>query len=171
MTELVCYIWDNYLQLYDQADEIFLMGVGNAYLGIKTLLTGRCKPPFFFPLSCSVTKKRLTRSPPADCKERISGVVNFVTGTLKAVKSDVDEGLSAWYKENSRIYVGADHACWNDELLKRKVTKRRFGTVIESKVNGLNRMLHEHAAEAQEWIMDRVDTSGETTEDEHMTQE
>ncbi|PHH52325.1 Histone deacetylase clr3 [Ceratocystis fimbriata CBS 114723] len=148
MNDLVCYIWDNYLQLYDQCDEIFLMGVGNAYLGIRTLLTGR-----------------------VDCKERISGVVNFVTGTLKAVKSDVDEGLSAWYKENSRIYVGADHACWNDEMLKRKVTKRRFGTVIESKMNGLNHMLHEHAKEAQEWIMERVEVAGETTEDDNILQD
>ena len=36
----MCYIWDNYLQLYD-TQEIFLMGVGNAYLGIKVLLINR----------------------------------------------------------------------------------------------------------------------------------
>ena len=39
--ELMCYIWDNYLQLYDSVDDIFLMGVGNAYLGIKVLLINR----------------------------------------------------------------------------------------------------------------------------------
>jgi histone deacetylase 6 len=38
--ELVNYIWDNYIQLYD-ADDLFLMGVGNAYLGVKLLLTER----------------------------------------------------------------------------------------------------------------------------------
>ena len=38
--ELVCYIWDNYLQLYDFED-LFLLGVGNAYVGVKTLLTFR----------------------------------------------------------------------------------------------------------------------------------
>jgi len=38
--ELVCYIWDNYLQLYD-VEELFLLGVGNAYLGVKILLTSR----------------------------------------------------------------------------------------------------------------------------------
>ena len=43
MRELVCYIWDNYLQLYDSAPEIFLMGVGNAYLGVKMLLISRGK--------------------------------------------------------------------------------------------------------------------------------
>ena len=38
--ELVCYIWDNYLQLYDFED-LFLLGVGDADLGIKALLTNR----------------------------------------------------------------------------------------------------------------------------------
>lgn len=47
MRELVCYIWDNYLQLYDSVEEIFLMGVGNAYLGVKMLLISRGT----FPLS------------------------------------------------------------------------------------------------------------------------
>lgn len=42
--ELMCYIWDNYLQLYDAAEDIFLMGVGNAYLGIKVLLINRGMP-------------------------------------------------------------------------------------------------------------------------------
>lgn len=38
--ELVCYIWDNYLQLYD-VEELFLLGIGDAYLGVKVLLTNR----------------------------------------------------------------------------------------------------------------------------------
>lgn len=41
LQELVCYLWDNYLQLYDNATEIFFMGVGNAYLGVKLLLMNR----------------------------------------------------------------------------------------------------------------------------------
>lgn len=40
--ELMNYIWDNYLQLYD-AEDLFLLGVGNAYLGVKFLLTERRK--------------------------------------------------------------------------------------------------------------------------------
>ena len=38
--ELVCYIWDNYLELNETAS-ITLMGVGDAYIGIKQLLTSR----------------------------------------------------------------------------------------------------------------------------------
>lgn len=39
--ELMCYIWDNYLQLYENAEDIFLVGVGNAYIGVKVLLINR----------------------------------------------------------------------------------------------------------------------------------
>lgn len=46
MQSLICYLWDNYLQLAD-ADHIFLMGVGNAYLGVKVLLINRGKVAFF----------------------------------------------------------------------------------------------------------------------------
>lgn len=41
--ELICYLWDNYIQLYENADEVFIMGVGYAYLGIKMLLLNRGK--------------------------------------------------------------------------------------------------------------------------------
>ncbi|KAM4066934.1 arb2 domain-containing protein [Hirsutella rhossiliensis] len=141
--QLVCYVWDNFLQLYD-TDEIFLLGVGNAYLGVKVLLINR------------------------DCKFRISGVVNFVTGNLRPVKSDVDNELSSWYKENSRVYVAGDHACWSDHELTRKVNKRRFGTVVRSEMLGLNKMMQEHAEEAQDWMMRRVGAAGpgDTTEDD-----
>lgn len=39
---LICYLWDNFLQLYD-TDEIILLGVGNAYVGVKVLLINRGK--------------------------------------------------------------------------------------------------------------------------------
>ncbi|GAO14901.1 hypothetical protein UVI_02007400 [Ustilaginoidea virens] len=141
--QLVCYLWDNFLQLYD-TDEIFLMGIGDAYLGVKVLLINR------------------------DCKAKISGIVNYVTGNLRPVKSDIDPDLSLWYKETSRVYVASDHACWSDKDLTKKVQKRRFGTVIRSREIGLNKMMQEHAKEAQKWILGRVSSfsRGDTTEDE-----
>lgn len=44
--ELLCYLWDNYLQLNDSAS-LTLMGVGDAYLGIKQLLISRGISPLF----------------------------------------------------------------------------------------------------------------------------
>ncbi|KAI3393914.1 hypothetical protein diail_3517 [Diaporthe ilicicola] len=121
--ELICYLWDNYIQLYENADEVFIMGVGYAYLGVKVLLLNR------------------------DCKMKLSGVVNFVTGSLRPIRSDTDERLSAWYKENSRVYVSTEHSCWTDPKLQGKVRKKRYGTVLHSPATSLNGMMKEHAKE------------------------
>lgn len=167
---LICYIWDNFLQLYE-TEEIFLMGVGNAYLGVKVLLINRGKHQLNLTAfkDCLIYLCLLL-----DCKDRIGGIVNFVTGNLRPVKSDTDEYLSTWYKEHSRVYVAGDHACWSDHDLTRKVQKRRFGTVVRSEKHGLNRMMQAHAKEAQEWIMDKLaadETPGDTTEEEREGEE
>ena len=49
--ELMCYLWDNYLQLYDDAEELFIMGVGHAYIGVKMLLLNRGESAAFLPNS------------------------------------------------------------------------------------------------------------------------
>lgn len=46
----MCYLWDNYLQLYDDAEEMFIMGVGYAYIGVKTLLLNRGGLPHRLPI-------------------------------------------------------------------------------------------------------------------------
>lgn len=65
------------------------------------------------------------------------------------------------------MYVGADHVCWRDPDLKRRVAKKRFGTVMHSSVTGLSKMMRAHASDVQEWIIERADM-GDTTEDETM---
>lgn len=95
-------------------------------------------------------------------------MVNFANGTLRPVKSEFDSDLSSWYKENSRVYIAGDHACWADPDLTRKVNKRRFGTVVRSPMFGLNKMMAHHAKEAREWILERVEevADADMTEDE-----
>lgn len=164
MQELVCYIWDNYLQVSTAAEEIFLMGVGTSYLGVKVLLLNRgksCRSALYLTrLANSLLHK--------DCKRSISGVINFVSAALRPVKSDMDPDLSSWYRDNSRIYVIHDHAAWSDPDLTRKISRKRFGTVIRSPTAGLNRMMAEHAKEVQQWIMERVADGGhgDTTEED-----
>ena len=43
--DLLCYLWDNYLEGF-ASKQIVLMGIGDAYLGVKQLLTFRGKPCF-----------------------------------------------------------------------------------------------------------------------------
>lgn len=162
--QLICYLWDNYLQLHE-TNEIFLLGVGNAYLGVKVLLLNRgkmfrdCLFPSFTKETCLIL---------SECMSKLSGIVNFVTGNLRPVKSDIFPELSSWYKENSRVYVASDHACWSDHDLIKKVQKRRFGSVVRSPELGLNKMMWKHADEAQAWMLSRTSAAsiGDTTEDE-----
>ncbi len=139
----MCYLWDNYLQIWDRADDIFLMGVGTAYLGVKVLLMAR------------------------DVKARISGVLNFVDGSLRPVKSETDPDLSLWYKEHSRVYVASDHACWADPELTKRVHRRRFGSVVHSQVAGLANMMQHHFQDVQGYIQESLrKDQGDTTEDD-----
>ncbi len=70
-----------------------------------------------------------------------------------------------WYRDNSKVFVSSDHACWADPDLTRKVNKRRFGGVKRSSVSQLNSMMEEHAEETREWILERLTVDhGDTTE-------
>jgi histone deacetylase 6 len=63
--ELLCYLWDNYLQLNDSAS-LTLMGVGDAYLGIKQLLISRGTspiPPFLFQFKLTASQTSDIASP------------------------------------------------------------------------------------------------------------
>jgi len=130
--DLLCYLWDNYLSLLPSSSLLLLMGVGDSYLGIKSLLTSRSS------------------------RSRIAGILCFVSGSLRPIKSETDPGLSSWYKEHSRIYVSPDHAVWSDEEAARKVRKNRYGKVVMSEVEGVRNMLDEYVREGTEWLGERM---------------
>lgn len=84
-------------------------------------------------------------------------MVSFIdSNALRPVKSDVDPNLSAWYKENSQVFVADNHACWSDPVLTRKVQKKRFGQVVRSKSHGLANMMKLHFDDVEKWVMWRV---------------
>jgi histone deacetylase 6 len=141
----MCYIWDNYLQIYSLGDgggsdedqpgaKVIIMGVGAARIGIKSLLLGRGK----------------------QTRQYINGMVEFVTGTLRTIKSADDPGLAPWYREGSRVYISRDHACWDGGETERRVTKGRFGTARRSPQRSINAMMREHAGEVFAWMTERV---------------
>lgn len=141
MKELVTYIWDNFIELYD-SHNVILMGVGDSYLGIKQLLTSK------------------------ECRYKVQGVLAFITGSLRPVKNEVDPTLSSWYKSNSEIYVTNKHACWDDAESVRKVKKQRFGKVMRSEETDLVGMLRSHQSRAKHWMLGKF---GESLNDQPMT--
>jgi hypothetical protein len=40
MKEIMCFLWDNYLEMHD-SDDIVLMGVGDSYGAVRELLVNR----------------------------------------------------------------------------------------------------------------------------------
>lgn len=110
-----------------------------------------------YPLLCSHTLTLLPES-----KHKVPLVVSFVSGSLRPVRSETDANLAHWYKKHSRVYVAADHLCWTDPELERKVTKSRFGRVVKSGVEGLNKMLRAHLPE----VVGLLGSVGEEGEEE-----
>ncbi|CAG8971074.1 hypothetical protein HYALB_00009674 [Hymenoscyphus albidus] len=129
--DLLGYLWDNHLAIFPTIP-VALLGVGDAYLGIKQLLISR------------------------EVRHRIPCVLSFVTGSLRPVKSETDPGLSTWYKTNSLIYVSSDHSCWNDEENHKRVKKNRFGRVEQSEVTGIGSMLAKYQKNATAWLGEQV---------------
>lgn len=103
---LVGYLWDNYIQLF-KTKEIVLMGVGNAYLGVKVLLVSRGKShsrPLLFsfvslfrPTMALLTASRMYgphsgrpqlchRSPPPRQVRRRRGAVGLVQDALARLR-------------------------------------------------------------------------------------
>lgn len=91
-----------------------------------------------------------------DVKSKIPGILSFVTGSLRPIKSETDIYLSSWYKSNSLIYVSPDHACWLDADSVKRVKKNRFGLVKMSEASGLGGMLQMYEDEGVKWASEKV---------------
>ncbi|CAG8287133.1 unnamed protein product [Penicillium salamii] len=138
--ELAAYLWDNYIDA-NQATEIFLLGVGNAFHGVVNLLINR-----------------------ENLYKRVNGVVSFVSeNPVRAVASHTQTWLSKWYRENSLVFVASSHGIWNKDLRR---PSKRYGTLVQSSASDLNEMLDQHKEAVFEWISERADGAGEETGDE-----
>jgi histone deacetylase 6 len=101
-----------------------------------------------------------------DCKDKIAGIVSFVSGSLRPIRSETDQYLSHWYKKNSLIYVSSSHACWLDEEYTRKIRKQRFGNVVKSPDGTLVAMMGRHFEETTEWISECIGEDDEDDDDD-----
>ncbi|GAB1210101.1 hypothetical protein APSETT445_008891 [Aspergillus pseudonomiae] len=141
--ELAAYLWDNYIEP-NEATEIFLLGIGNAFYGVANLLINR-----------------------DTLYKRVNGVISFVAeNPVRAIASHTQVWLSRWYKDNSLVFVSHTHGVWNTVENRRKPSKR-YGHLIQSSKSGLSEMLVHHQEEVFQWIEDRADThESEETEEE-----
>jgi hypothetical protein len=83
-------------QSANQATEIFLLGVGNAFFGVSNMLIHR--GTFRLDIRCNFANNRVE-----NLYKRVSGVISFVSvNPVRAVASTTQTWLSKWYREVSQ---------------------------------------------------------------------
>lgn len=131
--ELASYLWDNYIEP-NEATQVFLMGVGDAYLGLVDLLSHNenCTDP----------------DSPVEC------LIGFVAETtIQSIKRATDDTISSWYYSHSMIFVKNSHFVW-DPSRQRKMRKK-LGNLIKSSQDTLDDMLEQHLEEVQELLLEK----------------
>jgi histone deacetylase 6 len=122
-----------------EASHIFFMGVGQAYSSLVSFL------------------KKNDR-----CRDKVDKIIGFVSDScgLPSYKSTTDDFLDRWYKDQSKIFVAADHYVW--ERNKTKAPSRKWGSLQKSEYNEMQEMLAYHekevtgilAVEVEHWQSD-----------------
>ncbi|KAI6249026.1 Histone deacetylase [Erysiphe necator] len=137
--EVLCYIYDNYIEPHSPATalkpptSLTILGVGHAHIGIRQLLISR------------------------DCRQIVTSILCFVNGSLKPVRSEMDLGLAAWYRNNSRIYINENHPVWDNDESVKSVHKMRYGDVFKAKgCNSINSMLRLFYLEATTYMARKI---------------
>lgn len=147
--ELATYLWDNYIEPND-ATQVFLMGIGDAYHGLVDLL--------------SLNESTTESSSPVQC------LIGFVAGTtIQSVKRATDDNISYWYHDHTRIFVKNSHFVW-DPTRVRKV-RRKLGNLVKSPKDTLDEMLEEHFEEVQTMLLEMKNDSEENTASSSQTDE
>ncbi|KAK9470821.1 uncharacterized protein V1510DRAFT_244261 [Dipodascopsis tothii] len=125
--DLCLYIWDNYLELTDVRNIIFI-GAGDACAGLVYLMGHR------------------------EVKERVKASISFVGGTsIRAIVPLVDEYIVDWYYKNSLVYANASHPIWDPSNNGGKKPRKKFGNVIKTETESIARAMADMYEEAVEF--------------------
>ncbi|KAF2471383.1 uncharacterized protein BDR25DRAFT_26767 [Lindgomyces ingoldianus] len=129
--ELAGYLWENYIEPND-ATQVFLMGVGPAYLGLLDLLSNS-----------------------ENCTEAdsvIQCLIGFVADTvIQSIKRATDDNIASWYYNHSLVFVASTHHVW--EPTRQRKIRKKYGKLKKSQCNNLNEMLVEHQDEVKEYLL------------------
>ena len=159
--KLAAYLWENYIEPNDN-EQIFFVGVGNAFHGLVRLLCDRGASETSF---CSATG---VDSATEEVYQRVGGVVVFIAGNpVRPIHSTENPGLKKWYVEASAVYVAHTHSMW---AVDRKQSKS-YGKVYKSSGSMLHQMMLLHREEVFAFIGEKanLDTmKNEESEEEKM---
>jgi histone deacetylase 6 len=148
--KLAVYLWENYIEPSD-AENLFFMGVGNAFHGIVKLLCdkGQWHPRRW--LSLVADELAFIAE---SVQQRVTGVIVFIADNpVRPVHSNENPGIARWYSQNSIVFVAHTHSLWSKP--DRKMS-RRYGKVEKSPSKTLNEMMMLHRHSVFAWVAERV---------------
>jgi histone deacetylase 6 len=138
--KLIRYLYVNYIEP-SEATSIVLMGVGNAFHAIAKLL-----------------------SDSEVMYMHISGVIGFISVNPVRPVGGSSPYVTAWYRNNSLIYVAETHALWK-KAKEGKVSKR-YGDIRIAQGNASNDIMIDKQDEVEDWILGKVHDDDETEDEE-----
>ncbi|CBX90551.1 hypothetical protein LEMA_P066770.1 [Plenodomus lingam JN3] len=147
--ELASYLWVNYIEP-NEATQVFLMGIGDAYLGLVDLLSQHENTTY-------------DTSP-------VELLIGFVAETtIQSIKRATDDNIQFWYHDHTRIFVKNSHYVW-DPSRQRKV-RRKLGNLVRSSKDTLDDMLEEHLEEIKTLLLEKRSEYDENNESSSRTDE
>ena len=137
-SDLAKYLWNNYIEPMVESDtKIILLGAGHAFHAVARLV-----------------------SDSEILYQQLAGVIGFIaTNPVRPVSNNNSPWVSAWYKQNSQIFVSETHSLWAMQKLSRK-----YGVLKKSEAGTVTRIMQEEEESAWQWIMGKVNVGRSETE-------
>lgn len=144
-TELLNYLWDNYIELADST-HVFLMGTNVGHVAITNWI----------------------RAHEDVAMDRIDRTLHFIEDVpLQACRSQTNDMLSPWYYRTSTIWLASEHNFWSSDFAQKP--KKKFGRVLKARgehisdmlVNQREDVLETLREETEEWRASRDGTDEE----------
>ncbi|KAK9247032.1 hypothetical protein V1506DRAFT_486693 [Lipomyces tetrasporus] len=116
LQDLCLYVWDNYLDLSDARNFVFV-GVGDACGGLVYLLGHR------------------------EVRDRVRAAIAFAgTKPLSPIVPIMDEFITDWYYKNSLVLTSANHPMW-EQSNGGKNPRKKYGNVQRTQYETMNELL------------------------------
>ncbi|KAI5294941.1 Histone deacetylase hda1 [Ascosphaera acerosa] len=112
------------------ATHIFLLGIGDAYQGLSSLL---------------INDERVYA--------KVTGVISLVADNpVRSLASSTNPWLSRWYRDNSLVFIWDGHLLWRGHKLSK-----RYGRIRSAPEKTLNEMLSNYQQVITDFILDRIE--------------
>ena len=127
-SRLTKYIWDNYMELADAKNIIFL-AVGGACPGVVNMISVK------------------------DVTRRVSAVINIYGRIPLKSLASVEDALIDWYYSNSLCFTTKTNESWSGP----KRPKRKFGKAVRGESSDLDELVQESYARTIEFIAEQLE--------------